>query len=404
MSGKLKILTLNLGNYGSTGRIIDSLAKLAAERGHTTRRAYPLSYRTLAPREGDVIVCSRTVNRINQRLARLTGLIGFFSYFHTLRFISRAKKYSPDLLHIHNVHSSFICLPLLSRYIKRSGVRTIWTLHDCWAFTGKCAHFTAAGCDGWRHGCGDCPELASYPRTDRDLSAYLLKKKKKWLSDLPDLTLVTPSKWLASLVSESFLGCYPVRVIQNGIDTELFCPRESDVRERLEVGERHLLISVSLDWSERKGLDTILELARRLGDGYRILLVGFDGDTQALPENVCAIARTSSQVELAELYSAADLFVNPTREDTFPTVNLESLACGTPVLTFDVGGASEMLSPSCGVSVAVGDTDALEREARRICEDAPFASDDCVARASEFVARERFEEYIKLYEDQTKES
>lgn len=399
MSEKLKILTLNLGNYGSTGRIIDSIADLAAERGHVTRRAYPISYRTLPAHEGDIVVCSHTVNRINQRLARITGLIGCVSFFHTLRFISRAKKFAPDIIHLHNLHSSFVNLPLLFGYIKKSRVRTIWTLHDCWAFTGKCTHFTYSGCDGWCRECGNCPELASYPRIDRDRSSYLLAKKKKWFSGLPNMTIVTPSAWLGSLAARSLLAEYPIKVINNGVDTAVFSPTESDVRERLGIGSRHLLLAVSLDWDERKGLDLVTTLAERLGDGYRIALVGECRERKSLPENVIAIDRTSSREELAALYTAADLFVNPTREDTFPTVNLEALACGTPVLTSNAGGAAEMLSPACGASVPSGDIDAFEREVRRICGSRPFSTADCVTRAAEFSAREKLLEYIGLYEN-----
>ena len=399
MSRELKILTLNLGNYGGTGRMIDSIAALARRRGHVLRRAYPLSYRTLPREDGDIVVCSRTVNRLNQHLVRLTGLIGCFSYFHTLRFIWRAKRFAPDVIHLHNIHSSFVNLPLLFGYLRKSGARVIWTLHDCWSFTGKCAHFTASECDGWTRACGDCPELASYPSIRPDRSAFLLRRKKKWFSGLPDATLVTPSRWLGELASRSFLGEYPVRVINNGIELDVFRPTESDLRERLGIGERPILLGVSLDWSERKGLDAMLELAHRLGDGYRILLVGADESLGALPDNVVAIARTSSREELAGIYTAADLFVNPTLEDTFPTVNIEALACGTPVLTYDVGGSAEMLSDSVGVAVARGDLDSLEREARRICETRPYSSDACVERAAEFSADARFLEYISLYEE-----
>lgn len=379
--------------------MIDSIADCARRQGHLLRRAYPLSFRTLPRKEGDIIVCSRFENRLNQRLVRLTGLIGCFSALRTRRLIRRIKKFSPDIIHIHNIHSSFVNLRLLFRYIKKSGVRVIWTLHDCWGFTGKCAHFTAAGCDGWRRGCGGCPELREYPSIRPDRSAYLLKKKKEWFDGVPDMTLVTPSEWLADLARESFLGKYPIRVIHNGVDTSVFLPTEGDFRERYSVGERYLLLGVSLDWGERKGLGAFIELARRLGDGYRVALVGVDASTPSLPENVIAIERTSSREELAEIYTAADLFVNPTLEDTFPTVNLEALACGTPVLTYRTGGSAEMLTDSVGVSVERGDLDALEREVRRICTERPFTASDCVARAAEFSAEARFAEYVALYEE-----
>ena len=218
------------------------------------------------------------------------------------------------------------------------------------------------------------------------------------------MTIVTPSQWLADLVKESFLKEYPVKVIHNGIDLEVFKPTSSDFRERYGIpAEKSVLLGVAFGWGVRKGLDVFVELARRLDpEKYQIVLVGTDEKTdKLLPENIISIHRTQNQTELAEIYTAADLFVNPTREENYPTVNMESIACGTPVLTFRTGGSPEILTEKTGSVVPCDDIDALEQEIRRICIEKPFSQADCLEHAKSFDMHQRFEEYVKLYEEKS---
>jgi len=223
--------------------------------------------------------------------------------------------------------------------------------------------------------------------------------KKKWFTGVEKMTLVTPSKWLEGLVKQSFLKEYPIRVINNGIDLNVFHPVQSNFREKYQLQDKHVLLGVAFDWGTRKGLDVFVRLARELGDEYRIVLVGTNETIdQQLPENIISIHRTADQHELAEIYSAADLFVNPTREEVLGLVNVEALACGTPVLTFRTGGSPEVLDENSGAVVDCDDLEGLKSEIYRICREKPFGAKECVARAESFDMRIKFKEYVELYE------
>jgi glycosyltransferase involved in cell wall biosynthesis len=254
-------------------------------------------------------------------------------------------------------------------------------------------------CDKWKTGCEHCPQLRYYSFFF-DRSRELYRKKKELFSGL-DMTIVTPSRWLADLVKQSFLKDYPVTVINNGIDLTVFRPRESDFREKYGIpADKHILLGVAFDWGVRKGLDVFLRLAEELDpDRYQIVLVGTnDAVDKQLPSRIISIHRTQNQQELAGIYSAADLLLNPTREDTYPTVNMESLACGTPVLTFRTGGSPEMLDETCGAVVPCDDVEAFQKEILRICEEKPFSGEQCIRRARSFDQNVKFREYVELYE------
>ena len=227
------------------------------------------------------------------------------------------------------------------------------------------------------------------------------KKKKKMFLGMDTVRIVTPSQWLKKEVEKSFLSNYPINVINNGIDLNLFTPRKSDFREKYGIDDSQFaILGVANVWDNRKGLDAFLELDKRLGDNYKVVLVGTDDEIdKRLPNSVVSIHRTNNAVELAEIYSSADLFVIPTIEDNFPTVNIESLACGTPVLTYDTGGSPEILDDTCGSVVPCGDVDALEREIIRISNDKPFKREDCLKRAQKYNMEHRFKEYVNLYRE-----
>lgn len=394
-----KVVSINLGNFGSTGRIMTGIAKTAGRQGYTTYNAYPESYNTQPKVENDIVICNTLANRINQKLAYYTGLNGCFAAFSTIRFLHVLDRIKPDILHFHNLHNSYINLPMLFRYVKRNHIRVIWTLHDCWSFTGHCPYFTLAGCDKWKTGCGDCPQLSIYPPSRIDTTRWLWKKKKKWFTGVEDLTIVTPSQWLAGLVNQSFLAVYPVRVINNGIDLDVFKPTKSDFREKHGINQEGLLIlGIAFDWGKRKGLDVFSYLSEHLDDRYQIVLVGADANIdKELPKNIISIHRTHDQRELAAIYSAADVFVNPTREENFPTVNIESLACGTPVVTFATGGSPEIIDDNSGRIIKCDDKEGLLQEVVRICMDRECFKQNCINRAKLYEQNERFDDYVKLY-------
>lgn len=379
---------------GSTGRICVGISRLLTESGVKNHILY--SCDTSGYSLG--IACSgRRYRKLQALKSRVLGNYGFNSRRATRWIIRELERLKPDIVHLHNIHGHDCDLEMLLTYFREKQTKLVWTFHDCWAFTGYCTHFTMAGCDKWKRRCTGCPQRREYAWLfDRSGALFELKKR---LTEGLDLTIVTPSVWLATLVQQSFLKDYPVCVIHNGIDLDVFRPEPGDFRHRHGLEHKRIVLGVSFDWGRKKGLDVFTALAERLPDDYQIVLVGTDEATERmLPDGIVSVCRTQDQRELAEIYTSADVFVNPTREENFPTVNLEALACGTPVITFQTGGSPEALDETCGAVVACDDLDALESEIVRICEQKPFPEALCVARAREFEKGKRFKEYLDLYE------
>lgn len=398
----MRALQINSCNFGSTGNIMLGISQLAKVEPNECRVCVPLQRDNCKKEvDGQIFIGNRVSRNIHLHLAKLTGYNGSFSYLSTRRFIKKIMEYKPDVIHLHNLHNCYINLPVLFDYIKRDSIPVIWTLHDCWSFTGHCPHFTMVKCDKWKTGCYDCPSYCEYPASRFDNSKKMYRLKKKWFTGVPNMTIVTPSQWLADLVKESYLKDYPVKVIHNGIDLDIFKPTPSNFRQKYGIDDgKYIILGVAFGWGKRKGLDVFIELAERLdSEKYQIVLVGTDDNIDKhLPSNIIAIHRTQNQIELAEIYSAADLFVQPTREENYPTVNMESIACGTPVLTFRTGGSPEIVDETCGSVVDCDDVDAMESELKRICEMQPYSTAACLEKARAFDKQDRFKEYIDLYE------
>lgn len=386
-------------NYGSTGKIMLQIAECARENGHEVWVAYPDSTESMKKSvENSILIGNRYSRVFHIRFTLLTGYNGCLSYFSTKNFLRKVDKIKPDIIHLHNLHNGYINLPLLFSYIKKNDIKVIWTLHDCWAFTGQCPHFTLAKCDKWKTGCHDCKTYREYPASYVDRTKTMWKLKKKWFTGIKDATIVTPSQWLSDLVKESFLKEYPVKVIHNGIDLSVFIPRESDFRKKYHCENKFVILGVALDWSYKKGLDVFVELAKQLDEKYQIILVGTDDEVdKILPKNIISIHRTNNQTELAEIYTASDLLLNPTREDTFPTVNIEALACGTPVFTFNTGGSPEIVDETSGMVFHVDDVAGMKNAICQLSSEHSFDSSACVARAQNYDCQERFCDYVKLY-------
>lgn len=394
------LVSINLGNCSSTGNIMRGISSLAEQDGYTAYQAYPAGRISGPIIKRDIVISSFIFSKLNQILGRITGYNGCFATITTLRFLHKLEKLKPSIIHLHNLHNCYINIPMLFRYVKKHYVQVIWTLHDCWSFTGRCPHFTMAQCNKWKTGCANCPyPKESYPQVLVDKTAKMWKLKKEWFNGVEDMTIVTPSQWLADLVKESFLKDYPVKVINNGIDLSVFKPTESDFRQKHEIDDKYMLLGVADSWGERKGLDVFIELSKRLDSTkYQIVLVGTNESVdKQLPDNIISVHRTQNQQELAEIYTAADLFVNPTREENYPTVNMESIACGTPVMTFKTGGSAEIPDETCGVVVDCDDINTLESEIIRIAAEKPFTEENCLHRAKQFDQNERFKDYIGLY-------
>lgn len=396
----MKIVQINGGAVGSTGKIMFGIDEIAKQNGIQTMCVFPVvkkQKKQLA--ENCVAIGNYYTRGMSVLLARLTGLNGCFARFSTKKLLKKIAQFSPDVIHLHNLHDSYIHLPSLFRYIKKNNIRVVWTLHDCWAFTGHCAHFEMARCEKWKTGCFSCPRYREYPKSYIDRSKWLYKHKKEWFTGVKELTIVTPSKWLAGLVKQSFLKNYPVKVINNGIDLSLFKPTESDFRKKYQCENKFILLGVAFGWGKQKGLDVFIELARRLDERYQIVLVGTDENVdEKLPKNIISIHRTQNQKELAEIYTAADLFVNPTREEVFGMVNVESLACGTPVVTFNTGGSPEIIDETCGMVVGKDDINDLQKKIEKFRQGRGFGIVGCVKRAKQYDMHKKFIEYLQLYQ------
>ncbi len=392
----MKLVQINATcGKGSTGKIAVSVSQLLTEKNVE-------NYVLYASDESDYALGRKYTNnraiKWQALRSRIFGEYGFNSRAITKKLIAELEKIQPDVVHLHNLHGHNCHLGLLFSYLKEKNVKIYWTFHDCWSFTAYCPYFDIVNCDKWKTGCYACPQRKQYSWFF-DKSKKLYQVKKDLFTGIKDMTIVTPSKWLAGLVKESFLKEYPVKVINNGIDLNLFKPTESDFKKKYGLENKKVLLGVAFGWGERKGLDVFVELAKRLDERYQIVLVGTDENTdKQLPENIISIHRTQNQQELAQIYTAADLFVNPTREENFPTVNIESLACGTPIVTFRTGGSPEIIDETCGAVVEKNDIDGMQREIERICVETPYSKGACIARAQNFDANVKFAEYVELYE------
>lgn len=356
----MKYLFINsVAGIGSTGRIAAQQCRELMAQGHSCVLAFG---RNCANCED--IPTMQIGSGLNYKLhgirTRILDDHGFGSYGATKRFLQKVKAYDPDVIWLHNVHGYYIHIGLLFDYLKTCGKKIFWTLHDCWSFTGHCAYFDFAGCDRWKTGCHDCPQKHTYPASMlRDGSKSNYWRKQQLFTGIPNLTIVTPSKWLAGLVGESYLKEYPVEVVYNTINTDIFRPTPSDFRQKHGLEDKQILLGVASIWEERKGMRDFVKLAGMLPENYKIVLVGVTPDlAEKLPAQILALPKTGSAAELAEIYSAADIFVNPTYEDNLPTVNLEARACGTRIVCYDTGGCAETLGEG-DVLVPKGDVSAL---------------------------------------------
>lgn len=397
----MRIAQINGGAKGSTGKIMFGIAELAKAQGYDVMCVSPITTTNRDAGEGCGYYRIGTFNsrRINVLLSRITGFNGCFAWMETYRFLKKLDEFKPDIIHLHNLHDSYINLPMLFSYIKKNNIPVVWTLHDCWAFTGQCPHFTIAKCDRWKTGCYDCRQYHEYPSSLYDNTKKMWNLKKKWFTGIKNLTIVTPSKWLAGLVKESYLKSYPVKVINNGINLSVFKPRKSKFREQYSIPlSRIVVLGVAFGWGYKKGLDCFIELAKELDkEKYQIVLVGTDDKVdEILPDNIISIHRTENQEKLAEIYTAADVFVNPTREEVLGLVNIEAQACGTPVITFNTGGSPECVDENSGFVVDSFD-ELLEVLNNRQYVEATRAL--CIKSSRRFYDKMKYGEYLNLYNE-----
>ena len=352
----MKYLFINsVAGFGSTGRIAAEKCRELMKEGHECVLAFGREKANC-----DDIQTVRIGSSLDYRFhgvrSRILDDHGFGSRAATRRFLQWVRDFDPDVIWLHNIHGYYIHIGELFHYLRGCGKKVIWTLHDCWSFTGHCAYFDFAGCDKWKTGCHDCPQKGSYPASLlRDNSRGNFKRKKSLFTGIPNLSLIVPSHWLEKRVRQSFLGEYPVEVVYNTINTDIFKPTEGDQRRQYGLEDKRIVLGVASVWDARKGLKDFVSLSKLLDDRYRIVLIGLsEKQIAALPGNMLGLPRTNSMQTLAQWYSAADVFVNPSMEETFGMTAMEARCCGTEAVVYRNTACEEIVEKFGGIAVPRG--------------------------------------------------
>ena len=408
----MKILQINtVCGSGSVGKITADIYHTLKEQGE---EGIVLYGRNNAPKEVNAVkIGSKWDFYFHALSGVLFGIGGFGSKRMTKKLIQKIKEEQPDIIHLHNIHGFYLQVEQLFSYLKEAKIPVVWTLHDCWSFTGHCAYFDYVSCEKWKTGCASCPQHKNvYPYSFMDYSKTSYKRKKSAFQGVKNLTIVTPSQWLKNLVQESVLKEYPVEVIPNGIELKNFndvCDNteQNDFRKKYGIEKKYMILGVANVWEKRKGMEYFLELSKMLEDENReinqknavIVLVGVSKKAKdKLPKNMIGIERTNGAKELAGVYRTADVYVNATLEDNFPTTNLEALACGTPVITFATGGSTESVDDSCGIVTKEKSAEGIY-EALLELQKNPKKRKDCEKKGKEYDKTIRFLQYIQLYKE-----
>ena len=402
----MRVLQINTRYYngGSTGRITFDLKKVMEANGIESYVAFGFGYNPKDDEKENVYrIESDRELFISKLWTKATGHHGFNNKGETRKLLAWIDEIKPDIIHMHNIHNHYVNVRMLLEYISTKNIPCVLTMHDCWTFTGHCAYFDFSGCDKWKTGCNHCPSLRDYPKTFApiDPSSWNYKMKKKLFAPL-NITFVSPSNWLCDLQQLSFLKNKPCIVINNGIDLDVFKPVQSNVRKEYGIGDRKMILAVAGGLALRKGREYLLELPNLLNDDEVLVLVGLEkGQDSLLPktDKVIGIHCTKTSDELVGLYSEADVFINPTLEDNFPTTNIEALACGTPVVTFRTGGSWECVDDTTGRMAKKGDIDDLLYKIRDVLSKGKIHfKEACIRKALEMYNKDiQYRKYIELY-------
>lgn len=391
----MKILQINsVCGLGSTGRIVTDLYDTLSAEGMECCIAYgrgtsPEGYNTI--KIGDSLD-----NNIHFLESLLLDRHGLGSRKATKNFIDRIIEYQPDIIHLHNIHGYYINIKILFEFLSTLEIPIVWLLHDQWAFSPHAAYFDVKDDDELPKANSKSDQRKEYPRSyaNRSYKNYLLKKEL--FTSVKDMTIVTPSKWLADLTQRSFLNKYPIKVIHNGIDLNLFKPTINNFKYDMKIYEKRMILGVASEWDERKGLKDFNELAEKLDSQYQIVLVGIDKKKDSVCDRIISINRTNNIKELIDIYSSADVFINPTMQDNFPTTNIEALACGTPVITYNTGGSPEAIDELCGIVTERGNLAEMTKAISRIF-DGTYNRKSCVSRSKIFDKEKVYSKYLILY-------
>lgn len=401
----MHLLQINIvANWGSTGHIAEDIGAAFLEEGGQSTIAYGRGHPE--SRSGLLRIGSERDRYTHALISRIFDNAGLLSTNATRKLIIQFERRRPDIIHLHNFHGYFLNYEVLFAWLKQSHIPIVWTLHDCWPFTGHCPFFSYANCYKWREACHNCHRLRTYPKSlVFDGSRRNYRRKKASFSGLPDVTLVAVSNWMASMIQQSFLGSYPVKVIYNGIDTQTFSPQpsETDAATRQRIGLRtpYMLMAVCADWDKHaeKGLDDLLKLADMLPPDYTLVLVGLTKEQiSKIPPHVIAIGRVEGRLEMARLYSAADVVLNLSYEESLGMTTIEGLSCGTPSVVYNCTASPELVDSATGFVFDRGDIAGICSSIAHVCSEANNMRTACRERALRlFDRRDMVRSYMDLY-------
>ena len=394
----MKVLQINIFGNLSTGRIAVDIYRTLKESGHEGKVAFARN--TIADDVPYIRIGNQLDVYVDGIMTRLTDRAGFFSAKPTKKLIQEIKAYEPDIIHLHNLHGYYIHVGELFEFLKEYNKHVVWTLHDCWSYTGHCCYYSMAKCDRWKTGCHNCPQKRAYPGSlllDNSRGNY--KIKKELFTSLDKLHLVTVSDWLQGEVKKSFLKELPCTTIYNGIDLNVFKPTKSNIRKQYQIGDRYIVLGVASTWDVRKRLKDFISLSAMLGDEYKVVVVGVnDKEKKQLPSNMIGISRTDSVQELAGIYTQADVFFNASVEETFGLPTVEALACETPVVVYDATAVPEVVDDSVGYVVREGDLRAVKEKIKEIVKKRAIDKKACRKKAAVYEKNAQYRNYIRLYE------
>ena len=400
----MRVLQINsVANSGSTGRIAEEIGNVLLAHGHDSYIAYGRGTATSSSKL--IKIGSDKDVYLHGAYTLLTDKHGFGSIRATQKFIQEVENINVDLIALHNLHGYYIHLPTLLDFINKTNIPVAWTLFDCWAFTGHCSYFDDIGCVKWKNHCFSCPKHNNYPSSWVDNSFSNFEEKRKIFTSVHNMEIIAHSHWLCDLVKNSYLKKYKVHLTPSAINLDLFAPTVSDLNVRYRVDEKKVILGCANTWSNRKGYDDFITLSKRIDEEYQIVMIGLNTkEIKSLPNNIIGLQRTESIEELAQWYTLAYVFVNPTSQDNFPTTNLESLACGTPVITYDTGGSPEAIDDETGFVVNKGDVNGIVESIKKLKGlNYDSISKACRARAERLYDKKtRYLDYLRVFESMVK--
>lgn len=402
-----KVVQINpVVSFGSTGRIVEQIGRIAQNRGWESYVAYSARFNNTSTSKL-IPVGNRLDASMHALYTRIFDRHGLASASATKKLVNKLIKLKPEIVHLHNIHGYFINYPILVNYLMESNAYTIWTFHDFWPITGHCTYFFDVKCEKWKTQCSHCPKKKLYPKSivfDNSRQNHHLKRE--YFSKLKKLTIAPVSKWVSSLVSESFLGKNEILPIYNGVDTDVFFPKKNTEKLKTDLGlqGKFVLLGLATTWGKRKGWDDYFMLSKKIPDDIRIIMVGVDAEQkELLPSNILGIERTENLDKLVELYSMADIVLNISYQETFGLTTAEGLACGTPSIVYNCTASPELIDQQTGIIVEPGDVDGVLSAILTIKNKTKESfRNNCRNRALNlFSMKDRYNDYIDLYEQKT---